>query len=195
MKWGWEQPSFKKTIQIRRLRGEMADREGFEPSNGFHRYTLSRRAPSTTRPPVLPGRVGNTRPGRPRQALQKRQHLRRSGLLETCSRHVPRPPDARIAWPLPRAQNRLSPILPDPRTALPTFQACAFVRTCACASGVRCFRGSTGPAHAPQLTRAATYPAREKGDYTVSAMAASWPGTVMASHGGRGESSRDYAHR
>src|SRR6478752_7260391 len=30
----------------------MADREGFEPSNGFHRYTLSRRAPSTTRPPV-----------------------------------------------------------------------------------------------------------------------------------------------
>jgi hypothetical protein len=31
----------------------MADREGFEPSNGFHRYTLSRRAPSTTRPPVL----------------------------------------------------------------------------------------------------------------------------------------------
>ena len=30
----------------------LADREGFEPSNGFHRYTLSRRAPSTTRPPV-----------------------------------------------------------------------------------------------------------------------------------------------
>ncbi len=26
-----------------------AEREGFEPSNGFHRYTISSRAPSTTR--------------------------------------------------------------------------------------------------------------------------------------------------
>ena len=31
----------------------MADREGFEPSIRFHVYTRSRRAPSTTRPPVL----------------------------------------------------------------------------------------------------------------------------------------------
>ena len=30
----------------------VADREGFEPSIGFHLYTRSRRAPSTTRPPV-----------------------------------------------------------------------------------------------------------------------------------------------
>src|SRR4051812_48062268 len=50
----------------------LADREGFEPSNGFHRYTLSRRAPSTTRPPVLPG-VGEytarLAPARPRQHI------------------------------------------------------------------------------------------------------------------------------
>lgn len=32
----------------------MADREGFEPSIRFHVYTRSRRAPSTTRPPVHP---------------------------------------------------------------------------------------------------------------------------------------------
>ena len=31
----------------------MADREGFEPSVRFHVHTRSRRAPSTTRPPVL----------------------------------------------------------------------------------------------------------------------------------------------
>jgi hypothetical protein len=31
----------------------LTDREGFEPSIRFHVYTLSRRAPSTARPPVL----------------------------------------------------------------------------------------------------------------------------------------------
>ena len=31
----------------------VADREGFEPSIRLHVYTRSRRAPSTTRPPVL----------------------------------------------------------------------------------------------------------------------------------------------
>ena len=30
----------------------MAERKGFEPSRRFPAYTLSRRAPSTTRPPV-----------------------------------------------------------------------------------------------------------------------------------------------
>src|SRR5215472_14284063 len=45
------------------LRIFLADREGFEPSNGFHRYTLSRRAPSTTRPPVHAWEGGDTRPG------------------------------------------------------------------------------------------------------------------------------------
>ena len=30
----------------------MAESEGFEPSIGINLYTLSRRAPSTTRPPV-----------------------------------------------------------------------------------------------------------------------------------------------
>src|SRR5258708_37662205 len=49
----------------------MADREGFEPSNDFHRYTLSRRAPSTTRPPVRTRKRGDTR-GRPTpQAIWK----------------------------------------------------------------------------------------------------------------------------
>ena len=34
-----------------RCAGRLAVREGFEPSIGFHLYTRSRRAPSTTRPP------------------------------------------------------------------------------------------------------------------------------------------------
>src|SRR5689334_22452324 len=46
----------------------LADREGFEPSNGFHRYTLSRRAPSTTRPPVRTGRGEIHGPVRPRKS-------------------------------------------------------------------------------------------------------------------------------
>src|SRR6185312_8751098 len=50
----------------------LADREGFEPSNGFHRYTLSRRAPSTTRPPVRAREGGNTRPTAPGQGAGKR---------------------------------------------------------------------------------------------------------------------------
>ena len=32
---------------------KMAEREGFEPSKRFPVYTLSKRAPSTTRPPLL----------------------------------------------------------------------------------------------------------------------------------------------
>ena len=32
--------------------GVMAERKGFEPSRRFPAYTLSRRAPSTTRPPL-----------------------------------------------------------------------------------------------------------------------------------------------
>ncbi len=35
----------------------MADSEGFEPSRRFPAYTLSRRAPSTTRPTVRPGLI------------------------------------------------------------------------------------------------------------------------------------------
>src|SRR5258708_1654528 len=45
----------------------MADREGFEPSNGFHRYSLSRRAPSTTRPPVRTGKGEIHAPARRRK--------------------------------------------------------------------------------------------------------------------------------
>ena len=33
----------------------MAEREGFEPSKRFPVYTLSKRAPSTTRPPLQIG--------------------------------------------------------------------------------------------------------------------------------------------
>ena len=36
---------------------QVADSEGFEPSRRFPAYTLSRRAPSTTRPTVRPGAV------------------------------------------------------------------------------------------------------------------------------------------
>ena len=46
-------PVKKRQKDMRRCK-EMADREGFEPSIRFHVYTLSRRAPSTTRPPVHP---------------------------------------------------------------------------------------------------------------------------------------------
>ena len=37
--------------------GGVADRQGFEPWRRFPAYTLSRRAPSTTRPPVRKGGV------------------------------------------------------------------------------------------------------------------------------------------
>ena len=42
--------TFEKTTDLREL---LAEREGFEPSIRFHVYTLSRRAPSTTRTPLL----------------------------------------------------------------------------------------------------------------------------------------------
>src|ERR1700712_619846 len=52
----------------------LADREGFEPSNGFHRYTLSRRAPSTTRPPVHGG--GNILAGACPQVIWEKGRFR-----------------------------------------------------------------------------------------------------------------------
>ena len=39
----------------------MAEREGFEPSKRFPVYTLSKRAPSTTRPPLLQTNFKNLR--------------------------------------------------------------------------------------------------------------------------------------
>ena len=51
-----------------RFRGPegLAEREGFEPSRRFPAYTLSRRAPSTTRPPLrISVRRASTRPCRP----------------------------------------------------------------------------------------------------------------------------------
>ncbi len=53
----------KATLPFKALRdflsseSRMADREGFEPSIRFPVYTRSRRAPSTTRPPVRPQRA------------------------------------------------------------------------------------------------------------------------------------------
>ncbi len=44
------------TIAITDVSGWLADRAGFEPAIRFPVYTLSRRAPSTTRPPVRGGR-------------------------------------------------------------------------------------------------------------------------------------------
>src|SRR5262249_17951526 len=45
----------------------LAEEEGFDPSRRFPAYTLSRRAPSTTRPPLregrtIAGRMGSARP-------------------------------------------------------------------------------------------------------------------------------------
>ena len=58
---GFSNPNYSlpfKMLSLARGNGEgMADREGFEPSRRFPAYTLSRRAPSTTRPPVLEARL------------------------------------------------------------------------------------------------------------------------------------------
>src|SRR5512134_1701287 len=44
----------------------LAEREGFEPSRRFPAYTLSRRAPSTTRPPL------RSRPDKPCRATLRK---------------------------------------------------------------------------------------------------------------------------
>lgn len=51
----------------------VADREGFEPSVGFHLHTLSKRARSTTPPPVR---------FTPRLARRRRSIRREAGLIE-----------------------------------------------------------------------------------------------------------------
>ncbi len=51
------------------MNAEMAEREGFEPSMAFDPYSLSRRAPSTTRPPLrMLWRLRVARPGDFRKA-------------------------------------------------------------------------------------------------------------------------------
>ena len=68
-------------------RRKLADREGFEPSIRFPVYTRSRRAPSTTRPPVLASPdVGTTRSAR-RSSSRYRQ---RCQAVVSCLCH-PRP--------------------------------------------------------------------------------------------------------
>ena len=39
-------------LLVEKYHKKMAEREGFEPSKRFPVYTLSKRAPSTTRPPL-----------------------------------------------------------------------------------------------------------------------------------------------
>lgn len=51
----------------------VADREGFEPSVGFHLHTLSKRARSTTPPPVR---------FTPARARRRRSIRREAGLIE-----------------------------------------------------------------------------------------------------------------
>ncbi len=46
-----------KTLITIEWNGDLADRQGFEPWRRFPAYTLSRRAPSTTRPPVRWGSI------------------------------------------------------------------------------------------------------------------------------------------
>lgn len=53
----WKNRRLRVLKKLRNL-GRMADREGFEPSIEFPLYTRSRRAPSTTRPPVRPLAAG-----------------------------------------------------------------------------------------------------------------------------------------
>ena len=63
----------------------MADREGFEPSVGFHLHTLSKRARSTTPPPVR---------FTPVRARRRRSIRREAGLIEH-----PRPLGKRLSRP------------------------------------------------------------------------------------------------
>ena len=44
-------------LSVEPTSGFMAEREGFEPSLEFPLNTLSKRAPSTTRPPLLKGEI------------------------------------------------------------------------------------------------------------------------------------------
>jgi hypothetical protein len=49
-----KKPFIKKGFNINAMRKYLAEREGFEPSKGFlNPYSLSRGAPSATRPPLL----------------------------------------------------------------------------------------------------------------------------------------------
>ena len=100
------------------LDGVMAEREGFEPSRRFPAYTLSRRAPSTTRPPLrrepetMGSRAGQVpvraltrahRPGPLRRALpasceQARIRSARAGVTPSpCRRRVRVRPLSRVS--------------------------------------------------------------------------------------------------
>ncbi len=62
----------------------LAEREGFEPSVQFPVHTLSKRAPSTTRPPLL---WENTPRAQPIQAARRRARARPSPSLPCPLRH------------------------------------------------------------------------------------------------------------
>src|SRR5258708_31947830 len=80
----------------------VAERVGFEPTNTVRCYTLSRRAPSTARPPLHSGRKGTG--GRPSYQIG-------SGGIDS-GRPGPRPPRAL------RASKIAPAILSNPRTRL-----------------------------------------------------------------------------
>ena len=115
----------------------MAERVGFEPTNTVRCYTLSRRAPSTARPPLL-----------------KPQSAPTAG--RDCSRRTPLvlrfAPD-RCSF---AATSKIAPaILSNPRTPfgmLLTFQACAFDRSATSPRG----RKGTGGDPRDQIDRALT---------------------------------------
>ena len=66
-------PRLGEVLEIANYQDCMAERKGFEPLIRFHVYTLSRRAPSTTRPPLRRSPEG----ARPSYA-KPRHHARRS---------------------------------------------------------------------------------------------------------------------
>ncbi len=66
----------------------LAEREGFEPSRRFPAYTLSRRAPSTTRPPLRAGDINHVRRQRasPAAAIPSRRLTDESLWMDRVSR-------------------------------------------------------------------------------------------------------------
>lgn len=104
----------------------MAEREGFEPSIRFPVYTRSRRAPSTTRPPLQPHAQGarrtSLRDGRRRRSvrLQSLGHLfshmyrgtRGTWGLRSCGGLVEGPQSRRPCFqPSPQGRGRVSPVV------------------------------------------------------------------------------------
>ena len=74
---------------------DLAEREGFEPSIRFTVYTLSRRAPSTTRPSLRKGRILAERVGRRSAASLVALHVQ---AFPTAPKSCCGPPGAASDW-------------------------------------------------------------------------------------------------